>query len=89
MTKLIFSSHLQDKIFEIKFQSDDAVSKIISYFPFSESERQEICSILNNDSFDGFHSIFIDKVTEEEWNRTKEQIKKKFRDELFDIDKNP
>lgn len=89
MPKLNLSSHLLDKIFEIQFQSDDTVSKIISYFPFFESEKQEICSILNNDSFDGFHSIFTDKVTEEEWTRTKEQIKKKFRDELFDIDKNP
>ena len=89
MVKLNFSSHLQDKIFKIQFQSDDTVSKIISYFSFSESERQEICSILNNEYFDGFYSIFTDKVTEEEWNRTKEQIKNKFRDELFDIDKIP
>jgi len=89
LAKLNFSPHLQDKIFEIQFEADDTVSKIISYFPFSESEKQEICSILNNESFERFHSIFTDNVTEEEWNRTKEQIKKKFRDELFDIDKIP
>jgi len=89
LAKLNFPSHLQDKIFEIRFEADDTVSKIISYFPFSASERQEIYSILNNESFQGFHSIFIDNVTEEEWNRTKEQIKKKFRDELFDIDEMP
>ena len=87
MIKLEFPSHLQDKIFEIQFNIDDTISKIISYFPFSEPERQDIFSILNNESFDGFHSIFTDNVTEEEWNRNKEQIKKKFRDELFDIDK--
>jgi hypothetical protein len=78
---------LQDKIFEIRFAADNTVSKIVSYFPFSESERKEICSMLNDESFEEFHSIFTDNVTEEEWNKTKEQIKKKFRDELFDIDK--
>ncbi|MDH5463527.1 MAG: hypothetical protein OEW49_04395 [Nitrosopumilus sp.] len=78
--------YLEDKIFEFKFNPDDTLSRIISYFPFSESEKQEILSILGKDLFDGFHSIFSDSVSEKEWNRTKEQIKKKFQDELFDID---
>lgn len=82
-----FPDHLQDKIFEIRSDSDDSISKIISYFPFSESEKHEIISILNDSSFDKFHSIFTDSVTEDEWTRTKDQIKKKFKDELFDIDK--
>ena len=43
--------------------------------------------MLIDNSFDGFHSIFTDTITEEEWNKNKEQIKKKFRDELFDVDK--
>ena len=85
MTKLNLPPHLEDKIFEIR-NSDDAVSKIISYFPFSESEKREILSVLNLTSFSGFHSIFTDNITDEEWNQTKEQIKKKFNDELFDID---
>lgn len=76
---------LQDKIFEIKYVGDD-VSKITSYFPLTSSEKQEITSIINMD-FSGFHSIFTDTVSEEEWNQTKEQIKKRFNDELFDIDK--
>ena len=84
MAKLIFQSHLEDKIFEIKFNSD-SISKIVSYFPFNKSEKQEIQSILKNE-FNGFYSVFIDSVTDEEWNRTKEQIKKKFNDELFDIE---
>lgn len=79
-----FPLHIQDNIFEIRY-SDNLISKIISYFPFSESEKQEIFSILNNDAFDGFHSIFTDFVSDEEWNKTKDQIKKKFKDELFDI----
>ena len=33
-----------------------------------------------------FHSIFTDVVSDEEWNRTKDQIKQKFKNELFDID---
>jgi len=82
-----FSDHLQDKIFEIRYDVDDSISKIISYFPFSESEKHEIISTLKDDSFNRFHSIFTDSVTEDEWNRTKDQIKKKFKDELFDIDK--
>ncbi len=86
MSEIKFPFYLQDKIFEIRSNSD-SISKIISYFPFSESEKQEITSILNVDVFDGFHSIFTDIVSEEEWNKTKEQIKKRFKDELFDIDK--
>ena len=86
MSQLNLPLHLQDKIFEIRYKSDDLVSKIVSYFPFSESEKQEIVSILGNDVFDGFRSIFTDSVTDDEWNRTKDQIKKKFKDELFDID---
>ena len=78
--------HLKDKIFEIKYDSDETISKIVSYFPFNELEQQEIVSILDDDNFDGFHSIFSNTVSDEKWNRTKDQIKKKFNDELFDID---
>ena len=78
--------HLKDKIFEIKYDSDETISKIVSYFPFNELEKQEIISILDVDAFDGFHSIFSNTVSDEKWNRTKDQIKKKFNDELFDID---
>ena len=81
-----FPFPIQDKIFEIRYEHN-SVSKIISYFPFLESEKQEILSILSDGTFDGFHSIFTDFVTDEEWNKTKDQIKKKFKDELFDIDK--
>ncbi len=80
-----FPSRLQDKIFEIRYSADEFVLKIVSYFPFSESEKQEIISILNIE-FDEFHSIFTDTVSDDEWEITKDQIKKKFQDELFDID---
>jgi len=78
--------HLTDKIFEIKFNSDETIFKIISYFPLNKLEKQEIISILDDDTFDRFHSIFSNTVSDEKWNKTKDQIKKKFNDELFDID---
>ena len=86
MVEVFFPIYLKDKIFEIRY-GQSSILKIISYFPFSESEKNEIRSILNVDVFNGFHSIFTDIISENEWNQTKEQIKKKFKDELFDIDK--
>jgi len=86
MIKLSLPLHLEDKIFEIKFDSDDAVSEIISYFPLNDLEIKEILLILQTESFDGFRSIFTDNVTAEEWKNTKGQIKMKFKNELFDID---
>ena len=83
----LLSSDLKDKIFEIKFDSNDVVSKIISYFVLSEQEKQTISSLLKNEFFDEFYSIFSDTITNEEWNKTKDQIRKKFDDELLDIDK--
>ena len=86
MDKINFPNYLEDKIFEIRYDSN-LISKIISYFPFSESEKMEIQSALNVNAFNGFHSIFTDVISDDEWNKTKEQIKKKSKDELFDIDK--
>jgi hypothetical protein len=86
MNKINFPNYLEDKIFEIRYDSN-LISEIISYFPFSESEKRKIRSILNMNAFDGFDSIFTDVISDDEWHRTREQIKKKFKDELFDIDK--
>ena len=77
---------IKDKIFEIKYPSDESVFKIISYFPLSKLERTTIVSLLNLTTFSEFHSIFTDTVTDDEWNKTKNQIKKRFQNELFDID---
>ena len=77
---------LSDKIFQIKFNSDQTIEKITSYFPLSEQERLMINSISDQDTFSNFNSIFSDTITDEEWNKTKEQIKKRFQSELFDID---
>ena len=86
MKKLNIPSEIEDKIFEIKFNSDNSIFKIISYFPLSEFERQSFSSLLNFTNFSEFHSIFTDTVTDDEWNKTKNQIKKRFQNELFDID---
>ena len=77
---------LTDKIFQIKFNPDQTIEKITSYFPLSEQERLLINSISGQDTFSNFNSIFSDTVTDEEWNKTKKQIKKRFQSELFDID---
>ena len=77
---------IKDKIFEIKLNSDKSIFKIISYFPLSELDRKTIVSLLNHDNFSEFHSIFTDIISDDEWNKTKNQIKKRFQNELFDID---
>jgi hypothetical protein len=86
LKKFDIPSEIEDKIFEIKLNSDKSVFKIISYFPLSKLERQTFTSLLNQPDFSEFHSIFTDTVTDEEWNTTKNQIKKRFQNELFDID---
>ena len=86
MKKLDIPSEIEDKIFEIKLNSDKSIFKIISYFPLSELESKTIVSLLNQDSFSEFHSIFTDTITDNEWDKTKNQIKNRFQNELFDID---
>lgn len=78
--------NLTDKIFQIKFNSDHSIEKIISYFPLTPKERSMLNSISGQDNFSNFHSIFSDTVTDDDWDKTKEQIKKRFQNELFDID---
>jgi len=77
---------LTDKIFQIKFNPDQTIEKITSYFPLSEQECLLINSISGQNTFSNFNSIFSDTVADSEWNKTKEQIKKRFQNELFDID---
>ncbi len=80
--------HLSDKIYEIKTDETQNVTKFISYFPLSENEKKEIQNLLGSKlSSDDFHSIFSDQISDEEWNKSKVQIKEKFQNELFDIDK--
>ena len=50
---------LEDKFLKYRFDSDEKLSQIVSYFPLSENETQEILSILESDrSFNGFRINF-------------------------------
>ena len=88
--KLDISKSLEEKIFEIRtdFGTVNSISKITSYFPLNDIERKKIVVAIKDESFDKFYSIFSDSISEEKWNKNKDQIKAKFRDELFDIDDN-
>ena len=87
MKNLNLPSNLKDKIYQIKVNSQNDFSKIISFFPLSTDEKQLIVTLMNNSkSFDAFHSIFSDHISEQEWIKSKAQIIKRFQDELFDID---
>jgi hypothetical protein len=82
MSHLDLSVNLKEKIYDIK-ESQNNFLKIVSYFPLSEDEKQ---TILKNSESVEFRSIFSDHVSEEEWNKIKHQIIKRFQNELFDID---
>ena len=87
MNNLNLPVNLRDKIYQIKVNSQNDFSRIVSYFPLSAYEKQLIITLMNNPKpFDGFYSIFSDHVSEQEWNKSKAQIIKRFQDELFDID---
>lgn len=86
MKTLDVSSKLEEKIYDVKFPISGKKGKITSYFPLTFSEKQEISDSLggSNTSVE-FKSIFSDIISNKDWNSTKEQIKKKFQDELIDI----
>jgi hypothetical protein len=77
---------LEEKLFEIKIDSNNFVLKIVSYFPLTELEKNNMISSINQPNFVNFNSIFTDTISNIEWNRTKLQIKKRFQDEIFHID---
>ena len=83
MKKLHFPPNLEEKIYDAKFH-DDSIT-ITSYFPLSQDEKQTIMNDLKS-NFINFKSIFSDNISESEWQKSKEQIKKKFKDELIDIE---
>jgi len=78
--------NLKEKIYQIKKDSQNDFSKIVSYFPLTEGEKQMIATLDNSKSFYEFHSIFSDHISEQEWSKSKAQIIKHFQDELFNID---
>ncbi len=88
MKKLTLSPSLEEKIYDLKFDSNEDLQKITTYFPLNSKEKQAIFKFIRktDESSLVFKSIFLDKISEPEWNKSKDQIKKKFHDELFEID---
>ena len=88
MKKLLISSELEEKIYDLKINGNGIPSKIITYFPLNYSEKQEIFKLLEKTAGIPveFKSIFSDEISNQEWNNSKEEIKKKFQDELIGID---
>ncbi|PIW32348.1 MAG: hypothetical protein COW27_04435 [Nitrosopumilales archaeon CG15_BIG_FIL_POST_REV_8_21_14_020_37_12] len=76
--------HLFDRIYEIKYDKSATPVELVSYFPFADEDKKAIRVLLGSNIL--FRSIFSDVISEEEWQKTKEQIKKRFNDELLDID---
>ena len=86
MKNLNLTVNSEYKIYQIEVNSQNSFSKISSYYSLSEDEKQLIITMNNLKSFDGFHSIFSDHISEQEWNTSKAQIIRRFQNELFDID---
>ena len=82
------SSDLVEKIYDLKFDATGNLFKIITYFPLNQKGTQEILGTLEKTKEFPieFKSIFSDEISDQEWNNSKEQITKKFQDELVDID---
>jgi len=84
MKKLNLPQFLEEKIYDLKSNESNNSLTITSYFPLNQDEKQ---TILNDHKFDtvNFKSIFSDNISDSDWLSSKEQIKKKFQDELFNI----
>ncbi|MEX2192653.1 MAG: hypothetical protein WD717_08280 [Nitrosarchaeum sp.] len=48
MKNLNLPANLKDKIYQIKVNSQNDFSKIVSYFPLSVDEKQLIVTLMNN-----------------------------------------
>jgi len=88
MKKLSLSSGLEEKIYDLKIDGNVPVSKIITFFPLNTNEKKEIVKVAGQtpEYFVEFKSIFSDEISDQDWKKSKEQIKKKFNDELIKID---
>ena len=88
MKKLLLSSELEEKIYDLKVDDCGVLSKIITYFPLNHLEKKEILGVAGKTAeiFIEFKSIFSDEISDKEWINSKKQIRKKFQDELVDID---
>ena len=85
MKKLNLPTSLEEKIYDLKYNDSNNSITIMSYFPLNQNEKQDI---LNDNKFEtvNFKSVFSDNISESDWQNSKDQIKKKFQDELFNIE---
>jgi hypothetical protein len=88
MKKLSISPELEEKIYDLKIEGDVGLSQITTYFSLNSEEKQEILKEMDQTKKSPveFKSIFSDEISQQEWLNSKEQIKKRFRDELMKID---
>ena len=85
--KLSIPIELEEKIYDLKLDKTQTLFTITTFFPLSSEEKKKILTSVrkSEDSQFAFKSIFSDEISNEEWIKSKEQIKKRFQDELFDI----
>jgi hypothetical protein len=88
LKKIKISNDLQEKIYDLKSDSTGDFLTITTYFPLKSLEIQKILKSFKKIEGSGveFNSIFSDDISEQAWMNTKEQIKKKFQDDLLNID---
>jgi len=87
MCDLDLPANLRDKLYQITPDRTGNFSRIVSYFPLSEDEKQIIASFfVDTNSSIEFRSIFSDHISENDWRKSKDNIIKRFQEELFDID---
>jgi len=85
MKNLNLPTLLEEKIYDLKHNDSDNSITITSYFPLNQKEKETILSYNKFDTVN-FKSIFSDNISDSDWLSSKEQIKKKFQDELFNIE---
>ena len=83
MKNLPIPEELKEKLYDQKFLGGK--TEITSFFPLDGHEKQLILKSLEDYQV-SFKSIFSDSISQTDWIKTKEQIKKKFQKELFNID---
>ncbi len=86
MKILSTSPKIKEKIYNTRFDENGILFEITTYFPLTSREKE---IIICDDNFSGnsieFKSIFSDEISDQQWADSKEQIIKRFQDELVDI----
>ncbi len=87
MKILSTSPRIKEKIYNLRIDENGNIFQITTYFPLTSKEKEIIrCESNSTGNSIEFKSIFSDEISNKEWSDSKEQIIKKFKDELVDID---